>query len=134
MTGAVSAIAVFIAALVAFPLIRTAAQDQAQGALANQADMVRNMAVAPHDFDVDQDFGHPDSPQRMLDGVIRYMHSQGIEVQAVVPGESEPQALTPSQIREVAMGMPVSGRTCAEGRCVFIEARPVGAGRGILLS
>ncbi|MBU6348002.1 MAG: HAMP domain-containing histidine kinase [Actinomycetales bacterium] len=138
MASVVAASAVFIAAIVAFPLIKTAAQEQAQGALASQADMVHNIAIAPHDLDLDHDFGfgppdNLDSPQRAMEGIVRYLQAQGIEVQAVVPGHGVPAALTQAQVRELAIGHSVSGRTCKDGRCVFLEARPVGQGTGILL-
>lgn len=133
LTGAVSAIAVLIAGIVAFPLIKTAAQDQAQATLASQANLVHNIATKPNDFDLDHDQGRPQSPQRALLGVVQYLQAQGIEVQAVIPGQVEPQALTPAQLHAIAVGREVSGRTCEGGRCVFVEARPVGAGTGILL-
>ena len=133
LTGAVSAIAVLIAGVVAFPLIKNAAQVQAQATLASQANLVQNIATKPHDLDIDQDPMHPESPQRALLGVVRYLQAQGIEVQAVIPGEVEPQVLSPVQVHAIATGQSLSGRTCNHGRCVFIEARPVGAGTGILL-
>ena len=133
LTGAVSAIAVLIAGIVAFPLIKTAAQDQAQTTLASQANLVHNIATKPNDLDLDHDQNRPESPQRALFGVVQYLQAQGIEVQAVIPGQVEPQALTPAQLHAIAVGREVSGRTCEGGRCVFVEARPVGAGTGILL-
>ena len=133
LTGAVSAIAVLIAGIVAFPLIRTAAQDQAQATLASQANLIHNIATSPNDFDIDNGPGQPESPQRALLGVVQYLRAQGIEVQAIIPGQVEPQELSVAQLRAIASGRDVSGRTCGSGRCVFIEARPVGSGTGILL-
>ena len=133
LTGAVSAIAVLIAGIVAFPLIRTAAQDQAQATLASQANLVHNIATHPHDLDLDQGSGGPDGGQRALLGVVQYLQAQGIQVQAVIPGQVEPQALSSEQINAIAVGSSVSGRSCKQGTCVFIEARPVGAGTGIVL-
>jgi len=133
LTGAVSAIAVLIAGIVAFPLIRTAAQDQAQATLASQANLIHNIAISPNDFDIDNGPGNPESPQRALLGVVKYLQVQGIEVQAIIPGQVEPRELSAAQLRAIASGRDVSGRTCGNGRCVFLEARPVGAGTGILL-
>ncbi|NBU32749.1 MAG: sensor histidine kinase [Actinobacteria bacterium] len=133
MTGAVSAIVVLIAAIVAFPLIKTAAQDQAQAALASQANMVHNIASKPQDFDFDHDYAGEGPPQRTMEGIVEYLQAQGIEVQVIMPGQSVPHALSAKQIHDVELGLPVSGRTCTEGRCVFLEARPVGPGTGVLL-
>ncbi len=133
LTGAVSAITVLIAGIVAFPLIRTAAQDQAQATLASQASLVHNIATKPNDLDFDNGPGHQESPQRALLGIVRYLQAQGIEVQAIIPGQVEPRELSVAQLRAISAGRDVSGRTCSSGRCVFVEARPVGAGTGILL-
>jgi len=53
LTGAVAAITVLIAGIVAFPLVKTAAQDQAQATLASQANLVHNIGTKPNDFDID---------------------------------------------------------------------------------
>jgi hypothetical protein len=116
LTGAVSAIAVLIAGIVAFPLIRTAAQDQAQATLASQANLIHNIAISPNDFDIDNGSGNPESPQRALLGVVKYLQVQGIEVQAIIPGQVEPKELSAAQLRAIASGRDVSGRTCGNGR------------------
>jgi len=133
LTGAVAAITVLIAGIVAFPLVKTAAQDQAQATLASQANLVHNIGTKPNDFDIDNGPGHHESPERAMLGVVQYLQAQGIEVQAIIPGQVEPQELSAAQINAVALGRSVSGRTCEMGRCVFMEARPVGSGTGILL-
>jgi len=133
LTGAVSAITVLIAGIVAFPLIKAAAQDQAQATLASQANLVHNIGTKPNDFDFDNGPGHHESPERAMLGLVEYLQAQGIEVRAIIPGQSEPQELSADQIHAIAVGRNVSGRTCEMGRCVFIEARPVGPGTGILL-
>jgi len=133
LTGAVAAITVLIAGIVAFPLIKTAAQDQAQTTLASQANLVQSIATKPNDLDIDNSPGQPESPQRALLGVVQYLRAQGIEVQAVIPGQVEPQILSGAQVHAISLGHGLSGRTCVAGRCVFVEARPVGAGTGILL-
>lgn len=133
LTGAVSAITVLIAGIVAFPLIKNAAQAQAQATLASQANLVHNIATNPNDFDFDRDSMRPESPPRALFGVVQYLQAQGIEVQAIVPGQVEPRVLSARQIHAIAIGQDVSGQSCERGRCVFVEARPVGAGTGIVL-
>ena len=51
LTGSVAAAAVVIAGVVSMPLIRDAAEMQAQASLSQQADLVKNVASNPHDFD-----------------------------------------------------------------------------------
>lgn len=134
LTGAVAVIAVLVAGLVALPLIRGAAEAQVQANLSSQADLVANVATNPNDFDFDHDHpGRGDSLSRALKGVVTYMRAQGIEVQAVVPGQSEPDQLTSEQINAIASGKAVSGKVCNEGICIFVEARPVGVGTGIIV-
>ena len=137
LTGVVSLIAVLIAGIVALPLIRDAAESQAQVALAHQADLAQNVAIRPNDFDTDSDhmnMGGPGMAEHSFAGVVGYLRAQGIVVQAVIPGQSEPAELTRTQIANISSGQPVSGRTCTIGSCVFIEARPVGTGTGIVLT
>lgn len=132
LTGVIAAVAVLIAGLVALPLVRGAAEAQAQVALASQADLVRDVATNPHDFDGDGDRG-PSADGRALRGLVAYLRAQGVAVTAIVPGSSVPVAMTTAQVRQVAAGKPVSSRACMASQCVFVEARPVGSGTGIAL-
>ena len=138
LTGAVSLVAVLIAGLVSLPLIRDAAESQAQAALARQADLAQNVAIHPNDFDVDSGPGGlgttEGSAEHAFSGVIAYLRAQGIVVHAVIPRQSEPMELTKNQMNQISSGRAVSGRTCVGGGCVFIEARPVGVGTGIVLT
>lgn len=139
LTGTIAAVAVIIAGLVAMPLIRDAAELQAQAALAQQADLVQNIATNPTDLESDSDDDHmmngrqPDNSGRALLGVISYLHAQGIDAQAIIPGTSEPKVLSKKQIAEIASGKSISGRSCNDDHCSLIEARPVGTGTGIVL-
>ena len=134
LTGAVSLIAVLIAGIVSLPLVKSAAESQAQLTLARQADLAQDVAIHPHDFDQDVDDHKPHRPDQAFGGVIAYLRAQGIVVQAIIPGQVEPRQLSKQQIQAVASGKSIGSRTCDEGRCVFLEARPVGAGTGILLT
>ena len=132
VTGAVAAVAVLIAGIIALPLIRDAAQAQAQSALASQADLVRDVAIRPNDFDLDNDHGNGNSDRALL-GVVSYLRAQGVSVEPIIPGTTLPSYMSPEQVAAIVHGHPVSGRKCTEGTCVFIEARPVGTGTGIVL-
>lgn len=132
VTGAVAAVAVLIAGVVALPLIRDAAQAQAQSALASQADLVRDVAIRPNDFDLDNDHGNG-NPDRALLGLVSYLRAQGVTVEPIIPGSTVPALMTGDQIQTIITGHSVSGRKCTQGTCVFVEARPVGTGTGIVL-
>lgn len=133
VTGAVAAVAVLIAGIIALPLIRDAAQAQAQSSLASQADLVRDVATRPDDFDIDHDHA-AGSADRALLGVVSYLRAQGVSVEPIIPGTTVPTSMSPDQINQVATGHAVSGRKCADrGACAFLEARPVGQGTGIVL-
>lgn len=136
LTGSIAALAVLIAGLVALPLIRGSAEAQVQSNLSSQADLVRDIAVQPDDFNLDNDNDNhgPGQAARALQGVVSYLRAQGVEVQPVIPGQVEPVELSPVQIAELAAGNPVSSKTCIDQNCIFIEARPVGTGTGVVLT
>jgi signal transduction histidine kinase len=50
-----------------------------------------------------------------------------------MPGTQVPRALSSEQVEQVVAGQSVSAKTCERGDCIFIEARPVGVGTGIVL-
>ena len=136
LAGAIAAVAVIISGLVAMPLIRDAAELQAQAALAQQADLVQNVATNPNDFDIDP--GRMRGPQSSNDGrallaVVSYLAAQGIEALPIIPGTAEPNFLTSAQISAIANGSSISGRYCKAELCSLVEARPVGTGTGIVL-
>ena len=136
LAGAIAAVAVIISGLVAMPLIRDAAELQAQAALAQQADLVQNVATNPNDFDIDP--GRMRGPQSSNDGrallaVVSYLAAQGIEALPIIPGTAEPNFLTSVQISAIANGSSISGRYCKAESCSLVEARPVGTGTGIVL-
>ena len=133
LTGSIAAVAVLIAGLIALPLIRGAAEGQAQANLASQADLVRDVAVAPDDFEINGD-GHEQGGQaRALLGLVSYLTAQGVEVSAVIPGVSDPAVLTSEQISHIARGEDIGFKTCNSQGCFFVEGRPVGLGTGIVL-
>lgn len=147
LAGTIAAIAAIIAGVISMPLIRDAAEMQAQANLAAQADLVNNVASNPNDFDMnrngpgqnsdgDADDMQNDSSRndgRALLGVVAYLKAQGIQALPIIPGTSEPNVLSTSEIQDIASGKSISGRICASGECWLIEARPVGSGTGIVL-
>jgi two-component system sensor histidine kinase BaeS len=139
LTGSIAALAVLIAGLVALPLIRSAAESQVQANLASQANLVRDVAVQPNDFDagpndLDQATSDTGRAARALQGVVIYLRDQGVEVQAVIPGQSEPTVMSSDQVKRIANGLSFSARNCLQQECVFLEGRPVGTGTGIVLT
>ncbi|MEI6405480.1 MAG: HAMP domain-containing sensor histidine kinase [Actinomycetes bacterium] len=133
LTGAIAAVAVLIAGAVALPLIRGAAEAQARTSLSSQADLVRDIATRPDDFDFDNGPSAPADAHRTLIGIVNYLRAQGVAVEAVIPGQHVPNVFNMHQIRELASGHAVSSRNCDARQCVLIEARPVGVGTGIAL-
>lgn len=135
LTGATAAVAVLIAGVVALPLVRGAAEAQAQSSLAKQADLVRDIATKPNDFDLDHDDNGKGAvgSQRALMGIVSYLREQGVSVQAVIPGTTVPNVLSQSNVQDLVNGNSVSKRQCIDDQCVFVEARPVGIGTGIVL-
>lgn len=134
LAGSIAALAVLIAGLVALPLIRSSAEAQVQSNLSSQADLVRDIAVQPNDFDIDSDNHGPGQAARALQGVVSYLQAQGIKVQAVIPGQAVPAELSQNQVNVLAAGNPISSKTCNENHCIFVEGRPVGVGTGIVLT
>jgi two-component system sensor histidine kinase BaeS len=140
LTGSIAALAVLISGLAAYPLIRHSAEAQVRASLSSQADLVRDVATNPNDFDTDH-LGRPDmqhgqdmgNPARTLLGLVGYLRVQGVEVQAIMPGTHVPSTLTVEQVSQVVAGSSVSAKSCERRTCVFVEARPVGVGTGIVL-
>jgi two-component system OmpR family sensor kinase len=133
LTGTIAAVAVLIAGLVALPLIRDAAGAQVRANLASQADLVRDIAIAPQDFEPNQSPGNQPNDARALQGVISYLLAQGIEVAAVIPGTAEPAILTQEQIAMMANGDDLSITSCLQTDCFFVVGRPIGTGTGVIL-
>ena len=133
LTGTIAAVAVLIAGLVALPLIRDAAAVQVQANLASQADLVRDIALEPQDFEPNQSGGNQGNGARALQGVISYLRAQGIEAAAVIPGTAEPSFLSQAQIAVIANGENLSVTSCVQGDCFFVVGRPVGTGTGVIL-
>ena len=134
LTGTVAAIAVVIAGLVALPMIRGAAEIQAQVNLSAQADLVRDIAVAPEDFNLNNNGNRPGVDARAFSGIISYLNAQGVEVLTLVPGTSEPKILTADQKDVIESGRDVSARNCVGDECFLIEGRPLGVGTGVILT
>lgn len=140
LTGSIAALAVLISGLAALPLIRHSAEQQVRASLSSQADLVRDVATNPNDFEADH-LGRPqDQPgqgmgdsARTLLGLVGYLRAQGVEVQPIMPGTRVPRDLTQEQVNEVVAGNNVSAKSCERRQCVFVEARPVGVGTGIVL-
>jgi len=77
LTGSVAAVAVLIAGVIALPLVRGAAQAQAQVSLASQANLVHDIATHPNDFDNDMgQIAATNQAARALAGVVGYLRIQ----------------------------------------------------------
>ncbi len=133
LTGSIAAVAVLIAGLVALPLISGAAETQARVNLSDQADLIRNIAAAPEDFDLTGKGNRPGVDERALSGIVSYLRAQGVEVLALVPGTSDPKILTENQKNIIVNGRNVSAKNCSGKECFFVEGRPLGVGTGMVL-
>ena len=116
-----AAVAVVVAGLVSYPLIRSGAVAQAADTLSRQADLVAAAA--------DRDGANPGTPQAW----VRILRRQGIEA-SVVPRQGPiPPAVAPADAAAVRAGQSVS-RVQPGDPEVLVEGRPLDSGRGIVLS
>jgi len=125
MTSAIAALAIVIAGLISYPLVRSTALSQAHNSLARLADLTVT-ALNRESFEPGQNepLPRPLADTLQAEDVTGYIvMMSGVEV----PG------LTAAQVRRVLSGLPVTteGRT-AQGE-VLVEARPIGMNMAVVL-
>jgi two-component system sensor histidine kinase BaeS len=117
----VALIAVAIAGLVSFGLVRGAAQDQARVSLARQADLLATTL----------DRGAAQRPA----AVTALLRRQQVAVDELGPGEQVPGYLTVADVAALEGGQVLSDvRTRANGTDVLVEGRPLTGGRAVVLA
>ena len=121
LTTVVAAVAVLVAALVSYPLIRSGAVTQAADTLSRQADLVAAAA--------EREGANPATPQVW----VRLLRRQGIEA-ALVPRQGPvPPGVSPGDAQAIRAGDSVS-RIQPGDPDVLVEGRPLANGRGIVLA
>ena len=117
----VAFIAVAIAGLVSFGLVRGAAQDQARVSLARQADLLATTL----------DRGAAQRPA----AVTALLRRQQVTVDQLGPGEPVPAFLTSADVATLQSGQSLSVvRTRPNGTEVLVEGRPLTGGRAVVLA
>ncbi|HEY8293760.1 MAG TPA: hypothetical protein VIG41_00355, partial [Micrococcaceae bacterium] len=123
VTAAVAVLAVLVTGLVAFPLIRGAAVEQAEQQLARQADAFAATPVASQALDL---------RERHLLGPDNYELST-ISANGSVNGAAG-QLLSAGEVQRVLAGQKISQTVNAGGAQVLVEARVLKRGGGIVLT
>ena len=122
VSAIVAAVAVVVAGLVALPLVRGSAESTARAELAGLSNLV---AVA-----VINQGGQAIVPP----GLYEQLQERSIDAYVVTGTTSvPPDGVTMSEVAEVTSGQSVSSVGQATSGNVYVEGRPIGIGRGVLL-
>jgi two-component system OmpR family sensor kinase len=122
VSAIVAAVAVVVAGLVALPLVRGSAESTARAELAGLSNLV---AVA-----VINQGGQAIVPP----GLYEQLQERSIDAYVVTGTTSvPPDGVTMSEVAEVTSGQSVSSVGQATSGNVYVEGRPIGVGRGVLL-
>jgi two-component system, OmpR family, sensor kinase len=117
----VAAVAVLIAALVAWPLLTRAAESNARATLSRTADLTAELIQ-----------GSAGQPFRGR-GLGALLAPQQVRYGIVVPTSEVPAPLTEADVATVTSGGEVSDRRTGADGTWFVEGRPVADGVGVLL-
>ena len=122
VSAIVAAVAVVVAGLVALPLVRGSAESTARAELAGLSNLV---AVA-----VINQGGQAIVPPELYE----QLQERNIDAYVVTGATSvPPDGVTVSEVAEVTSGQSVSSIGQASSGNVYVEGRPIGVGRGVLL-
>ncbi len=122
LTTAVAALAVLVAGIVSYPLVRTAAEAQARTTLGRLADLVVGTLA--------RDRGSPMDLGRLR----RLLAAEQVDAYLVGPGLGLPPGVTSAQVGELAGGSTVSAVAETDAGTVFVEGRPFEGGQGVVLT
>ena len=125
LTSAIAAVAVIVAGLVSYPLVRAAAENQVRADLTNLADLT---ATA---LDERPDDGRDGS--RLPRGLIEALQARQITGYLVYPGGETPPGVPAEVVQAAQAGQAVSAEGGSRAEPVLIEARPVASGAAMLL-
>lgn len=125
MTSAIAALAIVIAGLISYPLVRSTALTQAHNSLARLADLTVSA--------LERDTFLPAQNEPLPRQLAETLQAEDVTGYIVMSGAAEVPGMTRKQVDRVLAGSPVTteGRT-AKGE-VLVEARPFGIGMAVVL-
>jgi two-component system sensor histidine kinase BaeS len=122
----VAAVAVLIAALVAWPLLTRAAESNARATLSRTADLTAELLQQTAELP----FG---GGRRAQERLAALLEPQQVRGRQVVPGIEVPAPFTQADVATVTSGESLSDRRSDDAGTWFVEGRPLGDGVGVLL-
>ncbi len=125
LTSAIATIAVVVAGLVSYPLVRSAAESQTRADLVRLADLT---ATALDRGDTGRDRDEP-----LPRPLIAALQAEQITGYLVAPGGEAPPGISQKQLDEVLAGSSVSGEGVTDQGPVLVEGRPLAAGGAVIL-
>jgi hypothetical protein len=143
LMAGVATIAVLLGALVAWPLLRAAADSTAQRTLSRTADLTADLTAELLQRSADGEFSGPRSrvsaqleallaPQQVTLHICDALKCVEVGVRVVLASEVE-RPLRTSDVQTVTTGGDVSDRRAGLSGASYIEGRPVTDGVGVLL-
>ncbi len=125
LTAAIAAIAVLVAGLIAYPLVRSAAESQARSDLGSLADLTASA------LDRGAAGGREGEPlPRDLIEALQYKQISGY---IVVEGSALPPGVSPAVLAAALSGVSVSAEGVTADGTVLIETRPLASGGAVIL-
>jgi two-component system OmpR family sensor kinase len=125
LTSAIAAIAVLVAGIIAYPLVRSAAESQARGDLASLADLTASA------LDSAAAGGRDGEP--LPRNLIRALQYKQISGYIVVEGSTPPPGVSPEVLAAALSGVSVSAEGVTADGTVLIETRPLASGGAVIL-
>jgi two-component system, OmpR family, sensor kinase len=126
LTAAIAAIAVFVAGVVSYPLLQSAAESQTRGELVGLADLT---ATA---LDRDPGEGHGGG-EPLPRSLIQTLQQRQITGYLVAEGSALPPGVSAEAVKAVLAGGSVSVEGGDDASTVLIEGRPLEGGGGLFL-
>ena len=129
LTAAIAAIAVVVAGLVSYPLVRSAAETQTRADLVRLADLTATALDGRYD-DRDGD-GRRDEP--LPRSLIAALQAEQITGYLVAPGAAAPPGVSQEVLDAALGGSSVSSEGRTDDGMVLVEARPLADGSAVIL-
>lgn len=127
LTSAIAAIAVLVAGLVSYPLVRSAAESQTRADLANLADLTATALDQGRAGEADE--GRSPLPR----GLIEALEAKQITGYLVSPGGQVPPGIPSRVVADILEGDDASAEGGTPGEPLLIEGRPLASGAGVVL-
>ena len=127
LTAATAAIAVFVAGLVSYPLVRSAAETQTRADLVRLADLTATAL----DGRYEDETGRRDEP--LPRGLIAALQAEQITGYLVAPGAAAPPGVSQEVLDAALGGASVSSEGRTRDGMVLVEARPLADGSAVIL-